>query len=171
MNKSKITHDDVLKRMMVSHHRGFPVTDNGRLVGIITQIDLKKLSHVPLGTPLSDFMNSDPLTIKSDTSLSDILYFLDHYQFSRVPVVEEDKLVDVYYHGISRNDKEKNKTDENSKIFLEIMQKFGYYKIKFNQEKLLQFFKNNISILESFKNTTSEDIIETFITKDDDHDI
>lgn len=81
---------------------------------------------------------------------------------------EEDKLVDVYYHGISRNDKEKNKTDENSKIFLEIMQKFGYYKIKFNQEKLLQFFKNNISILESFKNTNNKDIIETFITKDDD---
>ncbi len=110
---SHLTLDDVLKRMMLSHHRGFPVTNNGRLVGIITQIDLKKLSHVSLSTPLSDFMNPDPLTIKSDTSLSDILYVLDHYQFSRVPVVEEDKLVGI----ITRTDiinVEANKAEKNT---------------------------------------------------------
>ncbi|KFF42018.1 MAG: chloride channel protein EriC [Candidatus Atelocyanobacterium thalassa isolate SIO64986] len=109
---SHLTLDDVLKKMMVSTHRGFPIMSNGKLVGIITQIDLKKLSNVSLSTPLSDFMNPDPLTIKADAFLSDILYVLDHHQFSRVPVVKENKLVGI----ITRTDiinAEANKVEKN----------------------------------------------------------
>ena len=92
---SYLTLDDVLKKMMISTHRGFPVVSDGKLVGIITQIDLRKLSHIPLSTPLSDFMNPNPLTIKADASLSDILHVLNHHQFSRVPVIEGNKIVGI----------------------------------------------------------------------------
>ena len=109
---SYLTLDDVLKKMMISTHRGFPVVSDGKLVGIITQIDLRKLSHIPLSTPLSDFMNPNPLTIKADASLSDILHVLNHHQFSRVPVIEGNKIVGIITRtdiiNIKANKVEKN---------------------------------------------------------------
>ncbi|MDJ0657853.1 MAG: chloride channel protein [Crocosphaera sp.] len=92
---SDLTLDDVLQAMSASSHRGFPVVDQGQLVGIVTQTDLAKLKKVPGYTPLSEFMTRRPITVQAEASLSDVLYLLNRYQLSRLPVTEGHKLVGI----------------------------------------------------------------------------
>lgn len=85
---------EVLQLMSRSPHRGFPVVDNDRLVGIITQSDL------PTPDPeqsfvLADLMTKQPITVKPQASLSDVLYLLNRYQLSRLPVAQGQKLLGI----------------------------------------------------------------------------
>ncbi|MEL4894881.1 chloride channel protein [Crocosphaera sp. Alani8] len=92
---SSLTLDEVLQAMSNSSHRGFPVLAEGQLVGIVTQNDLAKLKKVPGFTPLWEFMTRKPITVQSEASLSDVLYLLNRYQLSRLPVTEGNKLVGI----------------------------------------------------------------------------
>jgi chloride channel protein, CIC family len=79
-----------------SHHRGFPVVENGELVGIITQGDLTQ-PYSDLGeTPtLAQLMTPRPVTVRPHDPLSQVLYLLNRYKISRLPVVEQSKLVGI----------------------------------------------------------------------------
>ncbi|MEB3231483.1 MAG: chloride channel protein, partial [Leptolyngbyaceae bacterium] len=81
-----------------SHHRGFPVIHHGKLVGIVTQTDIadstrqsKDLSHLTLG----DIMTPHPVTVKPSDPLSHILYLLNRFKISRLPVTEGQRLVGI----------------------------------------------------------------------------
>jgi chloride channel protein, CIC family len=80
-----------------SHHRGFPVLDQGRLVGIITQSDVMKLPRDQWDeqTPLQELMTPYPLTVVPSASLTEVLYLLNRYDLSRLPVVDGRKLVGI----------------------------------------------------------------------------
>ena len=97
---SHLTLEQVLQAMSRSHHRGFPVVEGGKLVGIVTQTDLANLSQRRGKLPIKDFMTSQPIAVKTTTSLSDVLYLLNRYQLSRLPVTQEQKLVGI----ITRSD-------------------------------------------------------------------
>ncbi|WP_035799723.1 chloride channel protein [Crocosphaera chwakensis] len=92
---SDLTLDEVLQAMSNSSHRGFPVVEQGQLVGIVTQTDLAKLKKEPGYTPLQEFMTRRPITVQAEASLSDVLYLLNRYQLSRLPVTEGHKLVGI----------------------------------------------------------------------------
>ncbi|MGK7879980.1 MAG: chloride channel protein, partial [Crocosphaera sp.] len=92
---SDFTLDEVIQGMSTSSHRGFPVLSEGKLVGIVTQTDLAKLKKVPGSTPLWEFMTRRPITVQAEASLSDVLYLLNRYQLSRLPVTEGSKLVGI----------------------------------------------------------------------------
>jgi CIC family chloride channel protein len=85
-----------------SHHRGFPVVKEGKLVGIVTETDLETLSKRSLDsqTPLYQFMVKQPITVKPSDALSEVLYLLSKYKPSRLPVVEGRKVVGI----ITRSD-------------------------------------------------------------------
>lgn len=85
-----------------SHHRGFPVLAKGKLVGIITQTDLVRAQEKNLdgSTPISAVMTPDPVTISAQSSLSEVLYLLNNYQLSRLPVTIGRELVGI----ITRSD-------------------------------------------------------------------
>ena len=91
---------EVIKAMSRSHHRGFPVVDDGKLVGIITQSDIPQDSKQTQNTVLKDIMTSQPISVCCDTSLADVLYLLNRYQLSRLPVTEGCKLLGI----ITRSD-------------------------------------------------------------------
>ncbi len=58
--------DEVMQAFSRSHHRGFPVVDDGKLVGIVTQTDLTKMreGYANAGdTPLSEIMTPRPVTV------------------------------------------------------------------------------------------------------------
>ena len=93
--ESNLTLEQVLYQMSNSHHRGFPVVENGELVGIITQSDLSKNHNLPSHTLLREIMTVKPMTISPEASLSDVLYLLNRYQLSRLPVTEERRLVGI----------------------------------------------------------------------------
>ena len=87
----------ILKVMSESHHRGFPVVRDESLVGIITQSDLEKVSTETQRQKLfaKDIMTKPPITVKPTQTLSDVLYLLNRYQLSRLPVIEGNKLIGI----------------------------------------------------------------------------
>lgn len=86
-----------------AHHRGFPVVDdNHKVVGIVANPDLKAAIQRKLKpeTPVQRFMTPRPITVRPDESLAGVLYLMEKYKVSRLPVVERDKLIGI----ITRND-------------------------------------------------------------------
>ncbi len=79
-----------------SHHRGFPVVVEGELLGILTQSDL---TRNPLlddkQTRVTEIMSAKPVAVRPDDSLGQVLYLLNRYQISRLPVVDRYKLVGI----------------------------------------------------------------------------
>jgi chloride channel protein, CIC family len=93
----EISLDEVVEAFSRSHHRGFPIVENSKLVGIITQSDLLKIRdrNLTKDANLREIMTSNPLTVTPLHNLSDVLYLLDRYQISRLPVVEGRRLIGI----------------------------------------------------------------------------
>lgn len=97
---SDLTMEELIKAMSRSHHRGFPVVEDDKLVGIVTQSDIANYSKNTGTTFLRDIMTASPITVNPQTSLADVLYLLNRYQLSRLPVTEGNKLLGI----ITRSD-------------------------------------------------------------------
>jgi CIC family chloride channel protein len=94
--------DDAIAAFSRSHHRGFPVVNGSKLVGIVTQTDLDKISRwqLPGNRLLQEIMTPQPMTVSPHDTLSQVLYLLSRYKISRLPVVDRGKLVGI----ITRSD-------------------------------------------------------------------
>ncbi|MFE4106658.1 chloride channel protein [Almyronema epifaneia] len=91
---------EVMQAFSRSHHRGFPVTHRGRLVGIVTQTDLSKVGNsLDTSLRLADIMTPDPVTVNPEASLTHVLHLLNRLKVSRLPVVDELKLVGIITRG------------------------------------------------------------------------
>ncbi len=105
---SNLTIEEVIQAMSRSHHRGFPVVEDDKLVGIITQSDIDNYTKSDIDNYtnktetifLRDIMTSSPIAVNPLTSLADVLYLLNRYQLSRLPVTEGNKLLGI----ITRSD-------------------------------------------------------------------
>jgi CIC family chloride channel protein len=89
---------EVIQAFSRSHHRGFPVVDQGRLVGIVTQSDLSDTSRRSGQTGdlcLGDIMTPQPVTVSPHDSLVHVLYLLNRFKLSRLPVTEGHRLVGI----------------------------------------------------------------------------
>jgi CBS domain-containing protein len=66
------------------------VTDNGRLVGIITERDVlyRVAGQVDLDAPVETVMTADPATIRSDESIAVALRKMHWGGFRHIPVVD-----------------------------------------------------------------------------------
>ncbi|PAX58469.1 chloride channel protein [Brunnivagina elsteri] len=101
--------EEAMQAFSRSHHRGFPVVDEGRLVGIITQSDLLKVgdssseeldkSAIIKQMVLRELMTPEPVTVSPHHSLSNVLYLLDRYKISRLPVLEGKRLIGIITRG------------------------------------------------------------------------
>jgi CIC family chloride channel protein len=92
---SDLTLEQVLQEMRRSHHRGFPIEEAGKLVGIITQTDIANASQLSKQVLISQVMSPNPITVRPDATLSDVLYLLNRYQISRLPVIEGTKILGI----------------------------------------------------------------------------
>jgi CBS domain-containing protein len=85
--------------------RAIYVTDNGRLVGVVTRKTLVREvvapGRDPQRTSLGSIAEPPHFTIRSDVSLDDAFRFLEAEDAERVPVVDEDgRLVGVLSRSV-----------------------------------------------------------------------
>ncbi len=94
---SQMPIEEAIQAFARSHHRGFPILDEGILVGILTQSDLAALPSQlwDLNTPLSKIMTKRVITVTPQDTLTSILHLLDRHQVSRLPVIEGRRLVGI----------------------------------------------------------------------------
>ena len=79
-----------------SSHRGFPVVQEGELVGILAQSDLSHYSHFEDGRrSVQSIMTRFPITVQPRDTLNHVLHLLNHHQIGRLPVTEGRKLVGI----------------------------------------------------------------------------
>ncbi len=92
----------VIRIFAQSDHRGFPtIDDEGKLIGIVTQKDVNEFlwqQSITGGVKaetvlLSQVMTRSPITIDIDTPVLDAIEIIYERDFSRIPVMEGDRLV------------------------------------------------------------------------------
>ena len=92
--------------------RHLPVTDGGRLVGIVSDRDLKRtLPSVIAGasaqeyqafmnnTTIKEVMTSNPVTCTPDTEVIEAVRQFSDRKFGALPVVEDGKIVGIVTQG------------------------------------------------------------------------
>ena len=98
---------DVLITMNRAGYRQLPVVTNDRLVGIITDRDIRLATNSPVvgaqadlvretvldGVRVDDCMTPDPECVSSSTPLHEVADLLSLKKFGAMPVVDDGKLV------------------------------------------------------------------------------
>lgn len=85
-------------QLMRDHRfRHLPVVSNGRLVGILSDRDLRPIVFSPslAETPVADLMTEPPTTIAPDAGIEDAASLLVVKRIGCLPVVEGDRLVGI----------------------------------------------------------------------------
>lgn len=89
------TVENVLKVMFQHRHMGYPVYDDGKLLGIITFHDLSPVPEEKKKLLVEEFMTQDVLVTSPDEDVATVLGKLNLNNVGRLPVIEEDKLVGI----------------------------------------------------------------------------
>ncbi|MBW4635524.1 MAG: chloride channel protein [Iphinoe sp. HA4291-MV1] len=94
--------EEALQAFSHSLHRNFPVIEDGKVVGILTQKDVANIASLPLGgnTPVSEIMTPEPVTVSPQDTLAYVLHLLNRNNLNCLPVTEGRKLVGI----ITRSD-------------------------------------------------------------------
>jgi len=96
------------KRLRTNHIRHIPVIDEGKLIGLISLSDLKRISFIDAynkeGTvdtaiynmlSVEDLMIKNPITVTPETTILEVSKLLASKEFHSLPVVENEKLVGI----------------------------------------------------------------------------
>ena len=86
------TADTVMKR---GGFRRVPVVDDGKLVGILSDRDVRAHNGYLDSTRVTAAMTSDPKTVTSRMSAEDAARLLIEHKIGGLPVIEEGKLVGI----------------------------------------------------------------------------
>lgn len=81
---------DARKQMTYYGVHHFPVTRDGRLVGIISDRDLYGTGHPP-GTEVAQFMTPDPTTVYEEDSIREAARLMLDQRISSLPVINYAK--------------------------------------------------------------------------------
>ncbi|MFQ5723945.1 MAG: CBS domain-containing protein [Terriglobia bacterium] len=95
---------DAALMMRSSGFRHLPVVNNGRVVGLLSDRDVQRASpsmfkkmspeeynRIFETTPIEKVMASEPVTVRPDTPLTEVVKLMHEGKFGSVPVVEGDK--------------------------------------------------------------------------------
>ncbi len=96
-----MTVQDVYDLFGQSFHHGFPVVDEGGVVvGMITEQHLAGLSNLSPQQLVREVMTASPVTVAPEIPVGDVIYLMDRYHVSHLPVTEGKKLLGI----ITRSD-------------------------------------------------------------------
>lgn len=89
------TVDDVLRAMFQHKHMGYPVYEDGKLLGIVTFHDISKIPENQRDRPVEEFMTRDLVVTDPGEGVSLTLEKLNSNNVGRLPVVENGQLVGI----------------------------------------------------------------------------
>ena len=94
-------HDFVFDYVLQRGHRALPIVDNGRLVGIVTVGDAKKLTQDAWSTtPVATIMTPSPLkTISPDADVSVAVSLMAEGGLHQLPVIQDSVVVGLLSRG------------------------------------------------------------------------
>lgn len=86
---------ETLKVMFREKHMGYPVTDNGQLIGMVTFHDLSKVPETNRDIQVKEIMSKDLIVSPPEEELILTIEKLNRNRIGRVPVVKDNKLVGI----------------------------------------------------------------------------
>jgi len=99
---------DALHIMKENKVRRLPVVAHGKLVGIVTEKDLREspslkatslsiyeLNYLLAKTPVKEVMTKNPITVTPETTIEEAAVIMRDNQISGLPVVEDGKVVGI----------------------------------------------------------------------------
>ncbi len=86
---------EVLRVMFQHKHMGYPVYEDGNLLGIITFHDLSPIPDEKKDLPVEEFMTREVLVTSPDEDVATVLEKLNINNVGRLPVVDDGKLVGI----------------------------------------------------------------------------
>lgn len=92
---------EIQAQFAASRHHGFPVLDQDKnIVGMLTEHDLLTFNHEQEQKQEEDItaqkiMVPNPVTIDAEQSLAEAVLLFDNYKISRIPVVDNGRLVGI----------------------------------------------------------------------------
>ena len=81
---------EVAEKMKTLNYRQFPVVEDGKLVGIITETDLAVALTKNEDVSIKDVMVTEPLTLMEDASIENASDIIRIKNFNALPVVSEN---------------------------------------------------------------------------------
>ncbi len=92
---SQNTVNDTLRTMFSEKHMGYPVVDNGNLIGIITFDDISKIPDNKRDKLIEDVMTRDLILSDPDEDLVKTIEKLNKNRIGRIPIVKDGQLVGI----------------------------------------------------------------------------
>lgn len=85
--------DELMRRW---GHEGFPVVEQGQVVGVLRRQDVDKALHHGLGDSAAHkFMRKGPITVAPHDSVEQLQDVMTAYRIGQVPVVEEGRVIGI----------------------------------------------------------------------------
>lgn len=85
---------DAARLMQRYGHEGFPVVEEGRLVGILTRRDMDRALHHRLGDmPVRGFLHTGLAAVRPDDAVDEVQRVMVEHDLGQVPVVDQGRFV------------------------------------------------------------------------------
>jgi acetoin utilization protein AcuB len=94
---------EAVQQLLTQDIRHLPVLDDGLLVGMLSDRDVRSLAagaltgEAPdqLSAPVSEIMSSDPISVGPEAEIGEIIDLMVEHRVGALPVVAEDRLVGI----------------------------------------------------------------------------